>query len=229
MAKQEETVPPLLAVTSEQAQEMLAQRAQEILRGSSLDDDEIQCTPAFRSSELASNVQHPLPPEVTMGDGRLLVNTDKALKTSMETQDSLPSGSDCEHMEGDKLEHADLEALTLKVEQESGNVEQESGNVNKSFAAEFQHCDYPTMWELTTSEKTSNKDYYVPALGSVISPVVVEQDLPTAQPQVANKEYVLTSLSNYRIEILIWILSGNHSWLVIIIFLCIGEDIRKCV
>ena len=198
MAKQEETVPPLLAVTSEQAQEMLAQRAQEILRGSSLDNDEIQCTPAFRSSELASNVQHPLPPEVTMGDGRLLVNTDKAFKTSIETQNSPPSGSDCEHMEGDKLEHAGLEALTLgnlkveqesgNVEQESGNVEQESGNVNKSFAAEFQHFDYPTMWELTTSEKTSSKDYYVPALGSVISPVVVEQDLPTAQPQVEKKE-----------------------------------------
>ena len=194
MTKSEETVPALLAVTSEQAQEMLAQRAQAILRGSTMDDDEIQCTPAFRSSELASNVQHPLFSEASMGDGVLLVNTDTALKTSRQSQDSPPSEPDCEHMEGDKLEHTDLEALTFS----NLKVEQESGNVNQSLAAEFQHFDYPTMWELTTSEKTSSKDYYVPALSSVISPVMVEQDLPIAQPQVENKEYVLISLSKCR-------------------------------
>ena len=63
-----QVIPPLLAVTSEQAQDMLARRAEEILKGASLQDsDEIPCTPAFGSSDLANQVEPVLSLKVKAG------------------------------------------------------------------------------------------------------------------------------------------------------------------
>ena len=54
-------VPPLVTVTSEQAQAIIAQRAEQILkadeRGGTIDDDDtIPCTPAFGTSDLAQKM-----------------------------------------------------------------------------------------------------------------------------------------------------------------------------
>ena len=70
-----EVAPPLLTVTTQQAQNIIGQRAEEILGHSEaadgdgaleVDDYEISCTPAFQESELGGFKQH-VPPVVNVG------------------------------------------------------------------------------------------------------------------------------------------------------------------
>ena len=129
------TVPPLLTVTSQQAREMLAQRAQEMLEGSAMDDGHIQSTPAFQSSKLL------LPPEHT--------NDEQEVSKDVRESDDVM-----------KVESVFPMSPDTAVRDE-----------NKSFAANFQHLDYPTLWELTDFNKFESEDFYVPSLSSIITPV----------------------------------------------------------
>ncbi len=143
-SKKEETVPPLLTVTSQQAREMLAQRAQEMLEGSAMDDDHIQSTPTFQSSKLL------LPPEHTNEEQEF-------------SKDVSGSKDDAELGESDDV---------MKVESVMHmSPDTAVRDKNKSFAANFQHLDYPTLWELTDFNKFENEDFYVPSLSSIITPV----------------------------------------------------------
>ncbi len=155
-SKKEKTVPPLLTVSSQQAREMLAQRAQELLKGSAMDDDHIQSTPAFHSSKLL------LPPEH--------VNDEQAFSKTV-------SGSkdDAKLREGDDV--IQVESIVPMSPPDTALRDE-----NRSFATDFQHFDYSTLWELTDFKKCENKDFYVPSLSSIITPVKALPHTVTTHP-----------------------------------------------
>lgn len=148
------TPPLLLTVSSQQSRELLAQRAQDILKDVNVeDDDDITCTPAFWGSKLAVNIQ-PLEPSKPKDCEELCI-------VDIDEPCSKRSNDDAISREQDK-------PVDMQGQMSSSCTAVEEAPRDISFAIDFQHLDYPTLWELTDCQRD---DFYVPSLSSIITPV----------------------------------------------------------
>ena len=196
-------VPPLLAVTAEQTQNIVTQRAEEMLRHSEVDEDdcEISCTPAFQESELGGSELPPQNRATVDGDGDsdepvLLEEEDKGpleledvhvvpVKGGTNQPDACSPSSSV-----NKVHNLDSETdsvVTTEVQAASGaelllvSDEKHSDSCTHlatsehtvSFCDDLREVDYPTLWQLSTEESERIDHFYVPALVSVIFPLKV--------------------------------------------------------
>lgn len=125
-----------------------------MLKDSNMEDDEITCTPAFLSSKLAGNVEH--------------ANKPKKDNEDLCIVEPFSNNSDSGSLIGMQDEPEPME--------EHVSLGQEETAKEKSFAVEFQHLDYPTLWELTDCQRD---DFYVPSFSSIITPVKASPQTPT--------------------------------------------------
>ena len=186
-----DVVPPLLTVTTEQAHEIIALRAEQLLRPSapvshnqeqeSQSEDEIPCTPTFGSSDLAKEVAPPsnTPPLPTISDTR--ENEDILFTSDAEESDPVhPEDTEHSRLTSGKPKSKGSNKET-QLNESDGDLHacgpntdrcEPANNIETSFMNELQDLNYPTLWQLGSSKLTSNKlgSFYVPALSSMVSP-----------------------------------------------------------
>lgn len=191
---------PLLTVSTEQARAIIAHRAEQLLRlPPSVDsgkqqneEEEISCTPSFGSSSLAKEMGHQAAVVIAGGEkgcpeqwetqeDLLLVSDEERRDGELYTegknefggiqQDPLCSNSEKEMNVGESSSHE----LTDGGNTLGAGVAEAADSLRTSYVEEFQSVTYPTLWQLGSSELTSDhlNEFYVPALSSMVTPCKV--------------------------------------------------------
>ena len=190
-------------MTAIQAQNIVSQRAEEILRRSEAgngaeegDDCEISCTPAFQESTLGGGVTKPVPQTEAIwrdSDCNELLLFEEQIRELPELEHVVAvkdevleasSGSNNEELcVGSGTGAVDVDSVSESGSKLTDDIIRKPASPDTqlavakhttSFCDDFGDLDYPTLWQLTAEEIEGIENFYVPALISFVAPLKVD-------------------------------------------------------